>query len=140
MVERNAGRWACCAGADWGSRIYARPAKVQTPEAGKRSARLRFLALATGERFEDTMTETTTITEATALQWLAELFEEPARNLTPDTLRAEIPAWDSLGVLTLMAALDERFGILLTDQEMRAMTNVGDILEVLRRHGKLNGE
>jgi acyl carrier protein len=86
------------------------------------------------------MTETTTITEATALQWLAELFEEPARNLTPDTLRAEIPAWDSLGVLTLMAALDERFGILLTDQEMRAMTNVGDILEVLRRHGKLNGE
>lgn len=84
------------------------------------------------------MTEINTLTSAAALQWLAELFEEPKASLTPDTPRAEIPAWDSLGVLTLMAALDEKFGILLSDQEMRAMTRVGDVLEVLRQHGKLN--
>lgn len=91
------------------------------------------------KQWADFMTETQTLTLTTALQWLAELFEEPAANLTPDTPRAEIPAWDSLGVLSLMAALDEKFGILLSDQEMRAMTKVGDVLEVLRQHGKLNG-
>lgn len=83
------------------------------------------------------MTEINTLTPAGALQWVAELFEEPVAKLTPETPRAEIPSWDSLGVLTLMAALDEQFGILLTDQEIRAMTKVGDILEVLRRDGKL---
>jgi acyl carrier protein len=84
------------------------------------------------------MTDIDTLTSSAALQWVADLFEEPVANVTPDTPRAEIPAWDSLGVLTLMAALDEKFGILLSDQEMRLMTKVGDILEVLRQRGKLN--
>lgn len=73
-----------------------------------------------------------------ALKWVAGLFEESAENITPDTPRDSIVAWDSLGVLTLMAALDEEFGILLTEQEMRTMQKVDDILEVLRKNGKLN--
>jgi acyl carrier protein len=71
------------------------------------------------------------------MEWLAELFEEPAGRLTPETARDVVPAWDSLGDLALMANLDEKFGILLTDTELRALTTVDDILRVLRNNGKI---
>ena len=64
-------------------------------------------------------------------------FEQPAESIKPETPREEIVAWDSLGVLMLMAALDEKHEIMLSDEELRAMTKAGDILEVLRREGKL---
>jgi acyl carrier protein len=71
------------------------------------------------------------------LSWIAEIFEEPADNIKPETLREDIPNWDSLGVLTLMADMDEKFGIILSDQDMQAMTKVDDILDVLRKNEKL---
>jgi acyl carrier protein len=74
-----------------------------------------------------------------ALKWIAGLFEESPDKLTPECLRQDIPLWDSLGVLTLMASLDEKFGILLSDADLRAMQKVDDILAVLRQHGKLDG-
>jgi len=80
----------------------------------------------------------TLMTEKEVLKWIAELFEESANNVFLDTPREAIPAWDSLGVLTLMAALDERFDLVLSDAEMRAMKKAGDIVEVLRKNGKLN--
>jgi acyl carrier protein len=73
----------------------------------------------------------------TALKWIAEVFNEPVSGITPDTSREDIPEWDSLGVLTLMADLDEKFDILLTADEMGAMTRVADILDVLQKHQKL---
>ena len=75
-------------------------------------------------------------TQDELLNWIAEIFEQTAKPLSPDTLREDIPAWDSLGVLTLMAGLDEKYGIMLSDAELKAMTKVDDILEVLRREGK----
>ena len=77
------------------------------------------------------------LTEAEALKWIAELFEEPGRPLTPDIPRNALAAWDSLGVLTLIAALDETFGIAVMDADIQRFTTVGDILEILRRNGKL---
>jgi acyl carrier protein len=72
-----------------------------------------------------------------ALVWIAELFHLPTDKVQPETPRDSIPEWDSLGVLTLMADLDERFGLVMSDDDMRAMTKVGDILAVLRQNGKL---
>lgn len=76
-------------------------------------------------------------TQDDALKWIGEMFEESAP-LTPETLRENIPMWDSLGTLTLMAGLDEKFGIMLPDEELKAMAKVDDILAVLRREGKLS--
>jgi acyl carrier protein len=78
------------------------------------------------------------MTEKEALKWVADLFEEPPEKIFMDTPRDAIPAWDSLGVLTLMAGLDEKFDIVLSDAEIRAMRSAGDILEVLRKNAKLN--
>jgi len=72
-----------------------------------------------------------------ALAWIADLFEEPVENIQPETLREDIPAWDSLGVLALMASLDEDFGILLTDEEMQELQKVNDIFDLLRNNGKM---
>jgi acyl carrier protein len=76
-----------------------------------------------------------------ALAWLAELFEAPADSLSPDTPRDAIATWDSLGQLLLMSALDERFGIRLSQGEANGLRAVGDVLGLLRRHGCLdNGD
>ncbi len=78
------------------------------------------------------------MTEGEVLAWLADVFQEPAGKLTAETPREAIAMWDSLGVLTLMAELDERFDLVVSDQDMRAMAKVGDVMSLLRRHGKLN--
>ena len=72
-----------------------------------------------------------------ALTWIGVLFEESPEKIQPDTKREAIKAWDSLGVLTLMAALDEEFDIVLTEEEMQTMQSVQDILNVLNKNGKI---
>lgn len=72
-----------------------------------------------------------------ALSWIAEVFEESVDRVKPGTVRASIPGWDSLGTLSLIAALDERFDIHLSESEIEAMTKVEDILSLLRRQGAL---
>ena len=74
---------------------------------------------------------------AEALLWIAETFEEPAENIKPDTLRDDIPGWDSLGALTLMAKLDEEFNIILSEDDLANMQAVEDILKTFRTHGYL---
>ena len=78
------------------------------------------------------------MTQPEALAWIAELFDEKPDRLTAETIRANIQAWDSLGILTLMSALDNDFGIELSDDEVLGMNKVSDILEILHRHEKLN--
>lgn len=71
------------------------------------------------------------------LAWVAETFEAPAEKIRPETRRDEIDAWDSLGILTLMARLDEDFHILLTEEEIQQLRSVEDILNLLRKRGVL---
>lgn len=72
-----------------------------------------------------------------ALTWISEIFEEPAGRIEATMSREEIPGWDSLGTLSLLAALDERFDIHLSEQEIEGLQGVKDILDLLRRHDQL---
>jgi len=72
-----------------------------------------------------------------ALALVAELFEESPADVSIGTSRAELAAWDSLGQLVLMSALDQRFGIRLTPDELASLDSVQSILDVLERHGRL---
>jgi acyl carrier protein len=78
------------------------------------------------------------MTQTEAVVWIARVFEIASDQLTTDTHRDDVPAWDSLGVLTLLAGLDSDFGIVLTDEDIQAVKTVGDILDVMRRHGTLS--
>lgn len=73
-----------------------------------------------------------------ALSWIAEVFEEPDGRIAAATERTAIAGWDSLGTLSLIAALDEKFDIHLDEKEIEGMAKVDDILAVLRRQGALS--
>jgi acyl carrier protein len=78
------------------------------------------------------------MTETEAINWIAGVFEQPPEALSPEVSRAAIAAWDSLGVLTLIAELDHQFDITIADGEIDGLQSVGDILNVLRRYGKVS--
>lgn len=71
------------------------------------------------------------------LAWVAQVFEAPVEKISLETKMGQIDNWDSMGVLTLMARMDEDFQILLTEEEIEQMRSVQDILDVLRKHGQL---
>ena len=87
----------------------------------------------------ETETENAVMTQEEAIHWIAGILQEPPDRLTPDTQREEVNAWDSMGVLMLMAGMDEQFKIVLSDTDMKSMRKVDDILAVLRKHNKLVG-
>jgi len=72
-----------------------------------------------------------------ALEWISEVFEEAPGRIDADTLRKDIPGWDSLGTLSLIAALDEKFDIHLSEQDIENMQKVADVFEILRRNGAM---
>jgi acyl carrier protein len=72
-----------------------------------------------------------------ALAWVAEVFETSLEKIRLETKKDEIEAWDSLGILTLMARLDEDFHILLTEEEIQQLRSVQDILNLLRKREML---
>lgn len=75
--------------------------------------------------------------QSEALEWVATLFQDATETIAMETPRSAVKDWDSLGVLTLMAALDEKFGLVVNDEEMRGMQRIGDIVELLRKNGKI---
>ena len=79
----------------------------------------------------------TPITTAQAMALLAETFDEPVEGLSAATARDAVAGWDSMGALSLMAELDERFDIELTADASRSMARIGDVLALLRQHGAL---
>ena len=51
------------------------------------------------------------------------------------TSRRDVPKWDSLQHVALVAAIEERFGITLSMDEMVEIRSVKDICNILDRHG-----
>jgi acyl carrier protein len=51
------------------------------------------------------------------------------------TSRREVPKWDSLQHVALVAAIEQQFGISLSMDEMIEIRSVGDICTILDRHG-----
>jgi acyl carrier protein len=66
---------------------------------------------------------------------LAEVFEEPADTMLPERKLESIDAWDSVGVLTLMAELDEQYNITLATEEIQNLSSIAVILELLKQNG-----
>ena len=78
------------------------------------------------------------MTQDEAIEWIAELFEEKIENIKPETEKDEIDGWDSLGVLTLMAGLDEKLDMIISEDEILELKKVSDILDILKKYGHLN--
>ena len=55
--------------------------------------------------------------------------------ITPETSQHDVPKWDSLQHIALVTAIEQSFGISLSMDEMVEMRTVGDICNILERHG-----
>ena len=70
-----------------------------------------------------------------ALQWLTEIFAVKNRTVSIDDTRDSLAEWDSLGSLLLLSALEEEHKIVISADELEAMTAVRQICELLERNG-----
>lgn len=75
--------------------------------------------------------------EQEALQWIAKVFEDAPERISSSTARKDIAGWDSMGTLILLAELDEKFSIHVSEDQIEAMQSVSDVLEILRSNGAL---
>ena len=81
------------------------------------------------------LNDAATMTPQDALHWISEVFEEVPGRIDASTPRSDVPGWDSLGTLSLIAALDEKFDIQLSEKEIGALQHISDIIDILRRNG-----
>ena len=72
---------------------------------------------------EDILTQIKTI--------FAETFDIAPEDITPATSSFDIPAWDSLGMVTLWNLLEEHFRVPISSSDMVCITCVGDIMVML---------
>lgn len=64
-----------------------------------------------------------------------EVFDDDALTLTDGFTRDDLEAWDSLGHIRLISAIEEDFGLTLTLEEIELMTSVATIESTLAARG-----
>lgn len=68
---------------------------------------------------------------------VSDLFNIPASQITAESSPETIDAWDSTQHLNFVLALEEKFGLQLSPEEMEQMRNVGEAAKVIEN--KLKG-
>lgn len=62
-----------------------------------------------------------------------EFFDDDDIELAPETTADDIDDWDSLNHITLMAAVEDEFGIRLSMGEVSGLKNVGELAEAIAK-------
>ena len=68
---------------------------------------------------------------------VAEIVEADPAEITADTDLRTLPGFDSVNLLSLMIALDERFGIRLGPEQASTLRFMRELEELARSQGKL---
>jgi acyl carrier protein len=63
---------------------------------------------------------------------MAEMFQVPEEEITPDLKQEDLENWDSLQHLNLMLALEQDFGVKLDVDDLSTLTSVPAIVEYLK--------
>jgi acyl carrier protein len=58
-------------------------------------------------------------------------FDDDDLVLTPELTAADVPGWDSLRHVMLMVAVEQRFGVRFSVQELPELKNVGDLAAMI---------
>ena len=64
---------------------------------------------------------------------VAELFNQPAERIAPESSPHSIEGWDSLGHLNLALALEQEFGVTFAPEQIDEMTDVRKIVDIVAR-------
>ena len=65
------------------------------------------------------------------LEFVSEIFSVEKTTLTLETAPGDFPEWDSLGHLSLLTALEEKFNISFDMDETMSIQSIGDLKGVL---------
>ena len=60
-----------------------------------------------------------------------EVFENPALVISASTTAEDVPNWDSLQHLNIVAASEQRFGVRFRTSEVEGLKNVGDFVSLV---------
>ena len=66
---------------------------------------------------------------------IATTLKVPAKKISETTVNDDIAAWDSLGQVNLMMALEQTFDVSLEPEELSSLMSVPAIMHYLREHG-----
>ncbi len=70
-------------------------------------------------------------TELKAKKILSEVFGISENEITAETSSSNVEAWDSLQHLNWIAALEQEFDVMFTDEQLTRIKSFGDTLKVL---------
>ena len=62
---------------------------------------------------------------------MAAILQVPADQITPESEREGLDAWDSVQHLNLMLAIEDEFGVSMDVEALQSLTSVPKILEFL---------
>lgn len=65
----------------------------------------------------------------------SDIFGVPADQITPASTPETIETWDSIQHLNLILALEEKFGLQLSPEEIEQMKSIADVIKLVE--GKL---
>jgi acyl carrier protein len=66
---------------------------------------------------------------------LAEVFQVPLDEVTPELAFGDLPQWDSLGHMEMMLRLEEQFGLTVDTDLIAELANVPAICTYLKEQG-----
>jgi acyl carrier protein len=79
------------------------------------------------------------LSEELVIQLIGQALDVSPRNITLATKSNDIPEWDSMGILSILAALD-RAQIACDMGNAAALQTVTGVVEVVRAAGRLQGK
>jgi acyl carrier protein len=62
-----------------------------------------------------------------------DVFDNDALLVSEGMTAADVPTWDSLSNINMIIAVDKAFGVNLSIKDVRALKNVGEPLELIKR-------
>ncbi len=61
----------------------------------------------------------------------ADVFDVAPESISSESSPATVERWDSIQHLNLVLALEERFGLRISPQEMDGMHTIGDVAQII---------
>lgn len=77
------------------------------------------------------------MTETDMMVMISEALLVDPSQITVNSQKDEIPEWDSMGLMSIMAMIDDEFQITLSMEEAEAWNAVSDIILLLKKLGKI---
>lgn len=68
-----------------------------------------------------------------------DVFDDESIQVSGETTADDIEDWDSLNHITLIGAIEDEFGFAFTMGEVSGMKNVGEMTDIIKKRGRLNG-